>query len=70
VIEYEEGQRVRASVEEHFTSTKYGDDKQAMQARNKRARELRKQGFAVTCKTWDFTDLARARDYTLKARRD
>mgnify|MGYP001612682858 CR=1 FL=1 len=53
-------------MQEHFTSEKYGTDHGARKARDARARELRKQGFEVTCKMWDFTDLARDRDYTLE----
>lgn len=50
---------------EHFPTTKYPDEKAARRARDLRARELRRAGFTVTCKRWDFTDLARAIDYTL-----
>lgn len=56
-------------IDETFTDTKFGSEKAAMQARNKRARELRKEGFSVKCKTWDFTDLARCRSFTLEARK-
>lgn len=52
---------------EHFTTTKYGSEKAAKQARDKRARELRKQGWTVECKQWDFTNLARCVDFTLEA---
>jgi hypothetical protein len=37
--------------------------------RDRKARELRKQGYTVECKTWDFTDLARAISYELTATR-
>jgi len=45
-------------------------DKEARRERNARARQLRKEGYTVTCKMFDFTDLARCRDYILEARRD
>ena len=51
---------------EHFTTTKYGTDQAAKKARDAKARELRKQGFTVHCLKWDFTDLARTRDFTLE----
>lgn len=49
----------------------WGDDKfpDALQQRNTRARELRKQGWTVECKKWDFTDLARCSVYSLSATR-
>ena len=49
---------------EHFSTDKYGED--ARKARDRRARELRKQGYQVTCEKWDFQDLARCIDYTLE----
>ena len=57
-------------IEEHFTTTKYGDDRTARKARDQRARELRAQGYLVECRRYDFTDLARCRDFTLSARRE
>lgn len=50
---------------EMFRSDDYVSDAEARLARNARARALRKAGYTVTCQTWDFTDLARARAYTL-----
>lgn len=58
------------TITEHYSSNAYESDRAAMTARNARARELRRQGWTVTCKTWDFTDLARARDYTLEATKE
>jgi hypothetical protein len=54
-------------IEEGYSDTKYGPD--AMKIRNRRARDLRKQGYEVTCKTWNFTDLSRSMYYTLKGRK-
>ena len=51
---------------EHFTTSKFSTERVAMQARNARARELRKQGYEVECKKWDFTDLARCVDFTVE----
>lgn len=48
-------------------SSKYPTEQDAQRARNARAKELRKQGYNVTCKKWDFTDLARAVRFTLEA---
>jgi len=54
------------NVTEHFrTIPGRVDDKTAQKWRNARARELRKAGFTVWSHTWDFTDLARCRDYTV-----
>ena len=36
-------------IQEHFTTTKYGDDKTARRERDRRARELRSQGWLVEC---------------------
>ena len=38
--------------------------------RDKLARELRKQGWTVKCKKWDFTDLARCVAYSLHGVRE
>ena len=57
-------------LEEHFTTTKYGDDKTAKRARDLRAKILRASGYTVVCKRWDFTDLARCRDFTLEATKE
>lgn len=54
-------------IQEHFTTTKYGDDRTARRERDRRARELRAQGYLVECKRFEFTDLARCRYYTLTA---
>ncbi len=53
-------------LEERWSDSKYPD---ALQRRNARARELRKQGWTVKCEKWDFTDLARCSVYTLYATR-
>jgi len=54
-------------AEERWPDDKYPD---ALQLRNARARELRKQGWTVQCKKWDFTDLARCSVYTTYATRE
>ena len=54
-------------IQEHFTTTKYGDDKAARKERDRRAQELRSQNWTVECKRYDFTDLARCRDFVLTA---
>ena len=53
-------------VEERYPDDKYPD---ALSLRNRRARELRKEGWTVKCETFDFTDLARCRVYHLLATR-
>ena len=52
-----------------FMVERYSDSvsPDAMQIRNTRAKELRKQGFNVVCKKYDFTDLARSCAYVLEA---
>lgn len=40
---------------------------EAKKARDRQARELRRQGYTVECKKWDFTDLARDMAFTLLA---
>jgi len=58
-------------VKENYRASDYGNDAgEAMRVRNARARELRKEGFTVTCKKWDFTDLARDVNYTLEATKE
>ncbi len=42
----------------------------AMQLRNQKARELRKEGWTVKCGTTDFTDLARGMYYWIEAKRE
>lgn len=54
-------------ITEHYPDDKYPD---AMQRRNKRARELRKQGWTVKVGTADFQDLARATSYWLEAEKE
>ena len=54
-------------ISEHYPTSETVTDTQAQAARNKRAKELRALGYIVECKKWDFTDLARCRDYTLTA---
>ncbi len=41
--------------------------KEAYARRNRRARELRRQGYIVQCEKFDFVDLARDVAYTLLA---
>lgn len=53
-------------LEEGWSDSKYPD---AKKIRDRRARELRKQGWEVKCVTYDFTDLARSMRYCLDARR-
>lgn len=57
------------NIREHFTRDTYGNDQCAQRERNRRARDLRKQGYVVCCSTWDFADLARVKDYALDARK-
>ena len=52
------------NVKEGYSNTKYPN---AKKIRDLRARELRKEGYTVTVKTWDFTDLSRSMYYTLEA---
>lgn len=40
-----------------------------MNQRNRIAREMRNDGWTVTCKKWDFTDLARAVVFSISAKR-
>jgi hypothetical protein len=54
-------------IEEQWGDSKYPD---AKQLRDRRAKELRKQGFTVKCQKWDFTDLARSCSYSLTATRE
>ena len=54
---------------EHFTTAKHGSDQAARKARDARAKELRRDGWTVVCKRWDFTDLARTIDYALEGSR-
>jgi hypothetical protein len=45
-------------------------DLDAKRNRDKRARELRKQGFKVTCEKWSFPDFGTGDMYTLEAERE
>ena len=58
-----------AYPEERFTGNKYGGEQNAKLARDRRARELRKDGWTVKSEKWDFSDLARDVMYTLEARK-
>ena len=51
-------------LKEGYTDSKYLD---AKKIRDKRAKELRKEGYKVEVKTWDFQDLSRLMYYTLEA---
>ena len=51
-------------IKQHWSDSKFPD---AMKQRNKEAKRLRKEGYTVECKKWDFTDLARSCAYTLEA---
>ena len=51
-------------IEENYYPNK---DPCAKQNRDKRARELRKQGYTVVCKKWSFQDLGYGDMYTLEA---
>jgi flagellar biosynthesis protein FlhB len=53
-------------VKEGYSFPKYPD---AKKIRDRRARELRKEGYTVEVKTWDFQDLARGMYYTLEAKK-
>lgn len=52
-----------------FKEESFADDKfpNAMQLRNARAKDLRRDGWHVDVGTTDFTDLARCKVYWLKA---
>ena len=39
----------------------------AKKIRDRRAKELRKEGYTVEVKTWNFMDLSRSMFYTLEA---
>ena len=54
-------------IKECYTDDKYSD---AMQRRNRRARELRRQGWTVKSGTTSFQDLARATSYWLEAEKE
>ena len=54
-------------LEERWADDKYPN---ALRLRNARAKELRKQGWTVKCKTWDFIDLARCHVYSLEATKE
>ncbi len=66
--EFVAGPPARTFIREHFPSREYGSDLAAQRARNGRVRALRNKGCIVTCSAWDFSDLARTRDYVLEAR--
>ena len=57
------------SIKESFNGPgkEYATAEDAKRARDTRARDLRKQGYKVTCAKWDFSDLARAVRFTLTA---
>jgi len=59
--------KMREHFTEHFPSDKHGGDTEAKRARAERVKALRAQGYEVRTEKWDFTDLARCRDYTLTA---
>ncbi|MFH1294264.1 MAG: hypothetical protein ABIJ44_09070 [Pseudomonadota bacterium] len=54
-------------IEEIYSDDRYPD---AMKVRNARARELRKVGWKVEGRTWNFIDLARCVAYSLIATRE
>ena len=51
---------------EQYSTNQWGIA-QARKARNARAKALRKEGFIVECRTWQFQDLARDGVFTLEA---
>jgi hypothetical protein len=53
-------------IKEGYSDTKYPD---AKKIRDRRAKELRKQGYIVEVKTWNFTDLSRSMFYTLEGKK-
>jgi hypothetical protein len=53
-------------VKEGYSDTKYPD---AKKIRDRRARELRKEGYTVEVKTWNFIDLSRSMYYTLEGQK-
>ena len=50
-----------------YPESKFGP--KAMQLRNQKARELRKEGWTVKCGTTSFSDLARDAYYWIEAKR-
>jgi len=44
-------------------------DPLAKRNRDKRARELRKQGYTVTCEKWSFPDMGLSDLYTIEAKK-
>jgi hypothetical protein len=53
-------------MKEHFSKRLFGSDTGAMAARNKRARQLRKQGIRVECRANDFSGFGYGREYVLE----
>ena len=54
-------------IDKGWSERKHGAD--ARKLRDAEARRLRKEGWEVVCKKWNFTDLARTRYYTLAAKK-
>lgn len=54
------------ALTEYFKVSQLGD-REARRSRDRRARELRKQGYMVKCSKWNFEDLAREVVYKLEA---
>lgn len=53
-------------MKEHFSKRLFGSDAEAMAARNKRARQLRKMGHSVRCAAHDFSGFGYGREYVLE----
>jgi hypothetical protein len=53
-------------IYEHYSFVAWGR-REALRARNARARELRREGFTVVCQTWNFEDLLRDTVASLEA---
>lgn len=52
-------------ISEFYCISDWGSE--ACSRRNRRARELRREGYTVECRKYDFTDLARDIAYSLLA---
>lgn len=53
-------------IEEHYFTK---SDPYAKRLRDRRARQLRKEGYIVECKKWDFPDIGTGSMYIIDAKR-
>lgn len=54
-------------IDETYSEGRYPN---ARKLRDQRARQLRREGWTVECRKWDFIDLARCYAYSLHAERE